>query len=115
VALWAKLTGSCCSLSPPPLPRYANSAKKQGGDTFTNVVRVLYAFAIVLTVPLICFPMRKCIEEHVLFRGKPFSWPRHIIITICIISFVTIIALFVPAITAVSLLMTKRLVSSYSV
>ena len=106
---------SCCSLSRPlPTPRYANYAKEQGGDTFTTVVRVFYAFSIVLTVPLICFPMRKCITEHILFRGKPFSWPRHIILTICITSGVTLIALYVPAITAVSSLMTKRNVSSYS-
>jgi len=60
-----------------------------------EVVNIAFGFAVVLTVPVIVFPLRRAINK-VAFRNRPFSWLRHMTITITVVTIVTAMALLVP-------------------
>ncbi|XP_048877810.1 sodium-coupled neutral amino acid transporter 3-like [Brienomyrus brachyistius] len=68
------------------------------GDIADNLilcVRLAVLMAITLTVPVIIFPIRKVLLQ-IFFADKPFSWVRHISITIVLLVFVNILVILVP-------------------
>lgn len=64
------------------------------------VLRVLVCVSIAVTVPLIHFPFRRA-ATLLLFPDQPFSWTRHIGIAVCMLTLVTVIAIFLPGIRTV--------------
>lgn len=57
--------------------------------------QVAFSLSVMLTVPLINFPARKVIEMTV-FAGKPFSWPRHVVLGTMTLGMALFAALKVP-------------------
>eukprot|EP00301_Raphidiophrys_heterophryoidea_P003541 c11594_g1_i2.p1 GENE.c11594_g1_i2~~c11594_g1_i2.p1 ORF type:complete len:449 (+),score=91.23 c11594_g1_i2:1014-2360(+) len=69
-------------------------------DPLTLIVRVAFIAAVILTIPMLCFPFRKaCLM--MMFGTSDYHPKRFLIITICTLSLVLILALWVPAITTV--------------
>ncbi|XP_036387169.1 sodium-coupled neutral amino acid transporter 3-like [Megalops cyprinoides] len=64
-------------------------------DTLILCVRLAVLVAVTLTVPVVLFPIRRALLQ-LLFPEKPFNWPRHIIIAICLLFVVNLLVIFVP-------------------
>ncbi|XP_077174999.1 solute carrier family 38 member 6-like isoform X2 [Paroedura picta] len=64
-------------------------------DTLITTVKIGILVAVVLTVPLIHFPVRKAVTM-VFFSHLPFSVVRHISITLALNAAVVLIAMYVP-------------------
>jgi len=64
-------------------------------DNLIQVCRVLMIASFIFSYPLLCFPCRHAVEQ-VFFKGKPFSWPRWIAITLTIIATTFVVAISVP-------------------
>ncbi|XP_038668282.1 sodium-coupled neutral amino acid transporter 3-like isoform X2 [Scyliorhinus canicula] len=64
-------------------------------DTLILCVRVAVLIAVTLTVPIVLFPVRRAIQQ-MLFQNKPFSWLRHIIIAICLLTLINLLVIFAP-------------------
>ncbi|XP_048877806.1 sodium-coupled neutral amino acid transporter 3-like [Brienomyrus brachyistius] len=68
------------------------------GDIADNLivcVRLAVLMAVTLTVPVVIFPIRRALLQ-LFFNDKPFSWVRHIAITIVLLVFVNILVILVP-------------------
>ncbi|XP_078399371.1 sodium-coupled neutral amino acid transporter 3-like [Cetorhinus maximus] len=64
-------------------------------DTLILCVRVAVLIAVTLTVPIVLFPVRRAIQQ-MLFQNKPFSWLRHIIIAIILLTLINLLVIFAP-------------------
>ncbi|KNC51166.1 solute carrier family 38 member 5 [Thecamonas trahens ATCC 50062] len=64
-------------------------------DDLIQVSRVLMIISFMFSYPLLCFPCRNAVTQ-ILFKGKPFSWPRHISITLIIVVLTYLVAISVP-------------------
>lgn len=67
---------------------------------FTSGLSTALGISFVFTVPLIHFPHRRSLEQ-LLFQGKEFNWPRHILLGFGSIGVVLLLAIEVPEITEV--------------
>ncbi|XP_028910460.1 sodium-coupled neutral amino acid transporter 2 [Ornithorhynchus anatinus] len=68
-----------------------------GADILLLIVRLAVLMAVTLTVPVVIFPIRSSIIQ-LLCAAKDFSWWRHILITVSILSFTNVLVIFVPTI-----------------
>ncbi|KYO47676.1 sodium-coupled neutral amino acid transporter 4 [Alligator mississippiensis] len=66
-------------------------------DTLLLMVRVAVLVAVMLTVPIVLFPIRSSIST-LLFPKRPFSWIRHFLIAAVILAFNNLLVIFVPTI-----------------
>uniref|UniRef100_H2ZBK1 Amino acid transporter transmembrane domain-containing protein n=1 Tax=Ciona savignyi TaxID=51511 RepID=H2ZBK1_CIOSA len=70
----------------------------------TNAVilisRLMVLVCVIFSTPLLHYPARKSIEM-LFFEGKPFSWVRHIVIMLLILTTTNILVIFVPTIRVV--------------
>ncbi|KAM4712266.1 sodium-coupled neutral amino acid transporter 4 [Anableps anableps] len=66
-------------------------------DTMLLLVRLAVLTAVTLTVPIVLFPIRSSITT-LLFRGRDFSWTRHMVIAALILAFNNMLVIFVPTI-----------------
>ncbi|XP_064422176.1 sodium-coupled neutral amino acid transporter 3 [Latimeria chalumnae] len=64
-------------------------------DTLILCVRVAVLIAVTLTVPIVLFPVRRAIQQ-MLFVNKGFSWLRHFLIAIVLLSFINLLVIFAP-------------------
>ncbi|NWX82767.1 S38A6 protein, partial [Nothoprocta ornata] len=64
-------------------------------DTVIMTVKLAVLFAVILTVPLIHFPVRKAVLM-VFFSNLPVSWMCHILITLTLTTIVVLFAMYVP-------------------
>ncbi|KAJ8259152.1 hypothetical protein COCON_G00181640 [Conger conger] len=68
---------------------------KAGDDTLVLCVRLAVLVAVILTVPVVLFPIRRAVLQ-LLFPDKPFHWARHICIAIVLLFIVNLLVIFVP-------------------
>ncbi|KAK7808124.1 hypothetical protein U0070_021417 [Myodes glareolus] len=68
-----------------------------GTDILLLIVRLAVLMAVTLTVPVVIFPIRSSVT-HLLCATKEFSWWRHSVITVAILSFTNLLVIFVPTI-----------------
>ncbi|CAO2601158.1 Sodium-coupled neutral amino acid symporter 2 [Lemmus lemmus] len=68
-----------------------------GTDILLLIVRLAVLMAVTLTVPVVIFPIRSSVT-HLLCAAKEFSWWRHSVITVAILSFTNLLVIFVPTI-----------------
>uniref|UniRef100_F6XFM9 Probable sodium-coupled neutral amino acid transporter 6 n=1 Tax=Ciona intestinalis TaxID=7719 RepID=F6XFM9_CIOIN len=70
----------------------------------TNVIilisRIMVLICVIFSTPLLHYPARKSIVM-LLFENKPFSWIRHIVIMLIILTTTNILVIFVPTIREV--------------
>uniref|UniRef100_A0A8D0CFQ6 Solute carrier family 38 member 4 n=1 Tax=Scleropages formosus TaxID=113540 RepID=A0A8D0CFQ6_SCLFO len=66
-------------------------------DTLLLLVQLAVLTAVTLTVPLVLFPIRTSINA-LLFSGRDFSWFRHALIAVVILTFNDLLVIFVPTI-----------------
>uniref|UniRef100_A0A8D3DII0 Sodium-coupled neutral amino acid symporter 2 n=1 Tax=Scophthalmus maximus TaxID=52904 RepID=A0A8D3DII0_SCOMX len=66
-------------------------------DVILLIVRLAVLTAVTLTVPVVLFPIRTSINQH-LSSSKEFSWIRHTIITIVLLASTNALVIFVPTI-----------------
>ncbi|KAF6726072.1 Sodium-coupled neutral amino acid transporter 3 [Oryzias melastigma] len=69
-------------------------------DTLILCVRVAVLTAVTLTVPIVLFPVRRAILQ-MLFPTKPFSWIRHVLIALILLSFINMLVIFAPNILGI--------------
>ncbi|NWX93551.1 S38A5 protein, partial [Nothoprocta pentlandii] len=69
-------------------------------DVLILCVRVAVLTAVTLTVPIVLFPVRRAIQQ-MLFQGKDFSWVRHIIIAVVLLTFINLLVIFAPSILGI--------------
>uniref|UniRef100_A0A3B3TLY0 Sodium-coupled neutral amino acid symporter 2 n=1 Tax=Poecilia latipinna TaxID=48699 RepID=A0A3B3TLY0_9TELE len=81
-------------VGPELLHTYSNYYKY---DILLLVVRLAVLAAVTLTVPVVLFPIRTSVG-HLLFPRKDFSWIRHAIITLTLLTGTNILVIFVPSI-----------------
>ncbi|XP_078075839.1 sodium-coupled neutral amino acid symporter 2 [Mustelus asterias] len=72
-------------------------SKVYRSDIVLLIVRLAVLVAVILTVPVVLFPIRTSVQQ-LLFSSKEFSWVRHTIITIVILGSVNCLVIFVPTI-----------------
>ncbi|KFW78708.1 Sodium-coupled neutral amino acid transporter 3, partial [Manacus vitellinus] len=65
-------------------------------DVLILCVRVAVLTAVTLTVPIV----RRAIQQ-MLFQGKDFSWIRHIIIAVVLLTFINLLVIFAPSILGI--------------
>ncbi|KAI9515656.1 hypothetical protein NQZ68_023306 [Dissostichus eleginoides] len=66
-------------------------------DGLMLCVRLAVLVAVTLTVPVVLFPIRRALLQ-IFFPDKPFNWPVHIGITLCLLFVVNLLVIFVPSI-----------------
>ncbi|KAM9294245.1 LOW QUALITY PROTEIN: solute carrier family 38 member 6 [Gastrophryne carolinensis] len=64
-------------------------------DVLIMTVRLAILLAVLLTVPLIHFPARKAVMM-MLFSNYPFSYVRHIVVTLLLNIVIVLLAIYVP-------------------
>ncbi|XP_069331838.1 sodium-coupled neutral amino acid transporter 3 [Eulemur rufifrons] len=69
-------------------------------DVLILCVRVAVLTAVTLTVPIVLFPVRRAIQQ-MLFQKHEFSWLRHIIIAICLLTCINLLVIFAPNILGI--------------
>ncbi|XP_044307405.1 sodium-coupled neutral amino acid transporter 3 isoform X2 [Varanus komodoensis] len=69
-------------------------------DVLILCVRVAVLTAVTLTVPIVLFPVRRAIQQ-MLFPDKEFSWIRHIIIAIVLLTSINLLVIFAPSILGI--------------
>ncbi|CAJ0928688.1 unnamed protein product, partial [Ranitomeya imitator] len=72
-------------------------------DTFDILilcVRVAVLTAVTLTVPIVLFPVRRAIQ-HMLFQDKEFSWLRHSLIAVVLLTLINLLVIFAPTILGI--------------
>lgn len=69
-------------------------------DTLILCVRVAVLIAVTLTVPIVLFPVRRAIQ-HMLFQNKEFSWIRHVIIAVVLLTLINLLVIFAPTILGI--------------
>lgn len=71
------------------------------GDPYVTAIRTAFLLGIICTIPLIFFPMRKTVTMLFWGADAPFSWPRHLLLTVCILPCYLGVAILVPSIKRV--------------
>ncbi|XP_071358548.1 sodium-coupled neutral amino acid symporter 2 [Trachinotus anak] len=66
-------------------------------DVVLLIVRLAVLTAVTLTVPVVLFPIRTSINQH-LSSSKEFSWIRHTVITVALLTGTNALVIFVPTI-----------------
>ncbi|XP_008314291.1 sodium-coupled neutral amino acid symporter 2 isoform X2 [Cynoglossus semilaevis] len=66
-------------------------------DVLLMIVRLAVLSAVTLTVPVVLFPIRTSINQHVT-KSKEFSWIRHIVITVALLAGTNTLVILVPTI-----------------
>ncbi|XP_069500236.1 sodium-coupled neutral amino acid transporter 3 [Ambystoma mexicanum] len=66
-------------------------------DLLILCVRVAVLVAVTLTVPIVLFPVRRAIQ-HMLFQNKQFSWVRHTLIAVILLTLINLLVIFAPTI-----------------
>ncbi|KAM4721315.1 sodium-coupled neutral amino acid transporter 3 [Rhinophrynus dorsalis] len=69
-------------------------------DILILCVRVAVLTAVTLTVPIVLFPVRRAIQ-HMLFQNKEFSWIRHTIIAVSLLTLINLLVIFAPTILGI--------------
>uniref|UniRef100_A0A8D0G781 Solute carrier family 38 member 3 n=1 Tax=Sphenodon punctatus TaxID=8508 RepID=A0A8D0G781_SPHPU len=69
-------------------------------DVLILCVRVAVLTAVTLTVPIVLFPVRRAIQ-HMLFQDKDFSWIRHIVIAVVLLTSINLLVIFAPSILGI--------------
>ncbi|XP_034961891.1 sodium-coupled neutral amino acid transporter 3 [Zootoca vivipara] len=69
-------------------------------DVLILCVRVAVLIAVTLTVPIVLFPVRRAIQQ-MLFQDKEFSWIRHTIIAIILLTSINLLVIFAPSILGI--------------
>ncbi|XP_042307049.1 sodium-coupled neutral amino acid transporter 3 [Sceloporus undulatus] len=69
-------------------------------DVLILCVRVAVLTAVTLTVPIVLFPVRRAIQQ-MLFQDKEFSWIRHTIIAIVLLTSINLLVIFAPSILGI--------------
>ncbi|XP_053325218.1 sodium-coupled neutral amino acid transporter 3 [Spea bombifrons] len=69
-------------------------------DILILCVRVAVLTAVTLTVPIVLFPVRRAIH-HMLFQNKEFSWVRHTLIAILLLTLINLLVIFAPNILGI--------------
>ncbi|XP_036068718.1 sodium-coupled neutral amino acid transporter 3 [Oryzias melastigma] len=65
-------------------------------DVLILCVRLAVLIAVILTVPVVLFPIRRAVLQ-ILFYDKPFHWARHIGIAFALVFLVNLLVIFVPS------------------
>lgn len=63
-------------------------------DIAIIICRVLFAIDMIFTYPVVAYAVRDTIEKSA-FKGRPFSWFRHVAITAVIVSSTALVACWV--------------------
>ncbi|KAG7234826.1 hypothetical protein INR49_003887 [Caranx melampygus] len=66
-------------------------------DVLLLIVRLAVLTAVTLTVPVVLFPIRTSINQHI-SSSKEFSWIRHTVITMVLLASTNALVIFVPTI-----------------
>ncbi|XP_020644903.1 sodium-coupled neutral amino acid transporter 3 [Pogona vitticeps] len=69
-------------------------------DVLILCVRVAVLTAVTLTVPIVLFPVRRAIQQ-MLFQDKEFSWLRHCIIAVVLLTSINLLVIFAPSILGI--------------
>ncbi|XP_069822633.1 sodium-coupled neutral amino acid transporter 3 [Dendropsophus ebraccatus] len=69
-------------------------------DILILCVRVAVLTAVILTVPIVLFPVRRAIQ-HMLFQNKEFSWIRHTAIAVVLLTLINLLVIFAPTILGI--------------
>ncbi|XP_007527335.1 sodium-coupled neutral amino acid transporter 3 [Erinaceus europaeus] len=69
-------------------------------DVLILCVRVAVLTAVTLTVPIVLFPVRRAIQQ-MLFANKEFSWLRHALIAITLLTGINLLVIFAPNILGI--------------
>ncbi|XP_053577140.1 sodium-coupled neutral amino acid transporter 3 [Bombina bombina] len=69
-------------------------------DILILCVRVAVLIAVTLTVPIVLFPVRRAIQ-HMLFQNKDFSWIRHTLIAVVLLTLINLLVIFAPTILGI--------------
>uniref|UniRef100_A0A6I8NQ05 Solute carrier family 38 member 3 n=1 Tax=Ornithorhynchus anatinus TaxID=9258 RepID=A0A6I8NQ05_ORNAN len=69
-------------------------------DVLILCVRVAVLTAVTLTVPIVLFPVRRAIQQ-MLFQHKEFSWLRHSLIAIVLLTCINLLVIFAPNILGI--------------
>ncbi|XP_012667346.1 sodium-coupled neutral amino acid transporter 3 [Otolemur garnettii] len=75
-------------------------SKVDAFDVLILCVRVAVLTAVTLTVPIVLFPVRRAIQQ-MLFENQEFSWLRHILIAICLLTCINLLVIFAPNILGI--------------
>lgn len=69
-------------------------------DVLILCVRVAVLTAVTLTVPIVLFPVRRAIQQ-MLFPNQEFSWLRHVLIAIGLLTCINLLVIFAPNILGI--------------
>lgn len=69
-------------------------------DVLILCVRVAVLTAVTLTVPIVLFPVRRAIQQ-ILFQNQEFSWLRHVLIAIVLLTCINLLVIFAPNILGI--------------
>ncbi|XP_036288137.1 sodium-coupled neutral amino acid transporter 3 [Pipistrellus kuhlii] len=69
-------------------------------DVLILCVRVAVLTAVTLTVPIVLFPVRRAIQQ-MLFPNREFSWLRHVIIAVLLLTCINLLVIFAPNILGI--------------
>ncbi|XP_016279187.2 sodium-coupled neutral amino acid transporter 3 [Monodelphis domestica] len=69
-------------------------------DVLILCVRVAVLTAVTLTVPIVLFPVRRAIQQ-MLFQDKEFSWLRHTLIAVILLTCINLLVIFAPNILGI--------------
>ncbi|XP_027714382.1 sodium-coupled neutral amino acid transporter 3-like [Vombatus ursinus] len=69
-------------------------------DVLILCVRVAVLTAVTLTVPIVLFPVRRAIQQ-MLFQDKEFSWLRHTLIAVSLLTCINLLVIFAPNILGI--------------
>lgn len=69
-------------------------------DVLILCVRVAVLTAVTLTVPIVLFPVRRAIQQ-MLFPDRPFSWLRHVVIAVGLLTCINLLVIFAPNILGI--------------
>ncbi|KAM6169689.1 sodium-coupled neutral amino acid transporter 3 [Rhynchocyon petersi] len=69
-------------------------------DVLILCVRVAVLTAVTLTVPIVLFPVRRAIQQ-MLFQNHEFSWLRHVLIAVILLTCINLLVIFAPNILGI--------------
>ncbi|XP_008153650.2 sodium-coupled neutral amino acid transporter 3 [Eptesicus fuscus] len=69
-------------------------------DVLILCVRVAVLTAVTLTVPIVLFPVRRAIQQ-MLFPNREFSWLRHVVIAVGLLTCINLLVIFAPNILGI--------------
>ncbi|XP_076985350.1 sodium-coupled neutral amino acid transporter 3 [Tamandua tetradactyla] len=69
-------------------------------DVLILCVRVAVLTAVTLTVPIVLFPVRRAIQQ-MLFQNQEFSWLRHTLIAVGLLTCINLLVIFAPNILGI--------------